>query len=163
MRLAVLILPFCTYRGGSGGQFKVMRKQSSIISNLAIKAHQHGAQPLALWKSYDLHADQIAQPKKGLIFKLLVLSLHLSKLISTLKILMRLIFIQIVSASSCVCLLYSQQDRKEKQYALFVSNQVATLTTSKCIELMGGVGYSKQYPVEKFYRDCKIGWCSFYV
>ena len=62
-----------------------------------------------------------------------------------------------------MCLLYSQQDRKEKQYTLFVSNQVATLTTSKCIELMGGVGYSKQYPVEKFYRDCKIGWCSFYV
>ena len=43
MRLTVLILPFCTYRGGSCGQFKVMRKQSSIISNLAIKAHQHGA------------------------------------------------------------------------------------------------------------------------
>ena len=36
-------------------------------------------------------------------------------------------------------------------------NQVAALTTSKCIELMGGVGFSKQYPVEKFYRDCKIG------
>jgi len=39
----------------------------------------------------------------------------------------------------------------------FVCNQVAALTTSKCIELMGGVGFSKQYPVEKFYRDCKIG------
>jgi len=39
----------------------------------------------------------------------------------------------------------------------FVCYQVAALTTSKCIELMGGVGYSKQYPVEKFYRDCKIG------
>ena len=36
-------------------------------------------------------------------------------------------------------------------------DQVAALTTSKCIELMGGVGFSKQYPVEKFYRDCKIG------
>ena len=24
---------------------------------------------------------------------------------------------------------------------------------------MGGVGFSKQYPVEKFYRDCKIGLC----
>lgn len=36
-------------------------------------------------------------------------------------------------------------------------DQVAALTTSKCIELMGGVGISKQYPVEKFYRDSKIG------
>ena len=38
-----------------------------------------------------------------------------------------------------------------------VCDQVAALTTSKCVELMGGVGFSKQYPVEKFYRDCKIG------
>ena len=25
------------------------------------------------------------------------------------------------------------------------------------IEWMGGVGFSKEYPVEKFYRDAKIG------
>lgn len=36
-------------------------------------------------------------------------------------------------------------------------SQVATLTTSKCIEWMGGVGFTKDYPVEKYYRDCKIG------
>ena len=35
--------------------------------------------------------------------------------------------------------------------------EVATLTTSKCIEWMGGVGFTKDYPVEKFFRDCKIG------
>ncbi|KAK2572096.1 Short/branched chain specific acyl-CoA dehydrogenase [Acropora cervicornis] len=34
---------------------------------------------------------------------------------------------------------------------------VAALTTTRCIEVMGGVGFSKQYPIEKFYRDCKIG------
>ncbi|KAI2658191.1 Short/branched chain specific acyl-CoA dehydrogenase, mitochondrial [Labeo rohita] len=34
---------------------------------------------------------------------------------------------------------------------------VATLTTSKCIEWMGGVGFTKDYPIEKYYRDCKIG------
>lgn len=36
-------------------------------------------------------------------------------------------------------------------------SQVATLTTSKCIEWMGGVGFTKNYPIEKYYRDCKIG------
>jgi hypothetical protein len=36
-------------------------------------------------------------------------------------------------------------------------SQVAALTTTKCIEWMGGVGFTKDYPVEKFYRDCKIG------
>lgn len=35
--------------------------------------------------------------------------------------------------------------------------QVAGLTTSKCIEWMGGVGYTKDYPVEKYFRDAKIG------
>ncbi len=35
--------------------------------------------------------------------------------------------------------------------------QVACKTTSKCIEWMGGVGFSQEYPQEKFYRDCKIG------
>ena len=29
--------------------------------------------------------------------------------------------------------------------------------TSLCVELFGGYGYTKEYPVEKFYRDAKIG------
>ncbi|XP_065663623.1 short/branched chain specific acyl-CoA dehydrogenase, mitochondrial isoform X2 [Hydra vulgaris] len=41
--------------------------------------------------------------------------------------------------------------------AKYYSSEVATLATSKCIEWMGGVGFSKEYPIEKFYRDCKIG------
>lgn len=40
---------------------------------------------------------------------------------------------------------------------LFYLPQLATLTTSKCIEWMGGVGFTKDYPIEKYYRDCKIG------
>jgi len=39
----------------------------------------------------------------------------------------------------------------------FCPVQVATVTTSKCIEWMGGVGFTKDYPIEKYYRDCKIG------
>jgi short/branched chain acyl-CoA dehydrogenase len=35
--------------------------------------------------------------------------------------------------------------------------EVATRVTSKCVELLGGVGFTKDLPVEKFYRDCKIG------
>ena len=29
--------------------------------------------------------------------------------------------------------------------------------TSLCVEVFGGYGYTKEYPVEKFYRDAKIG------
>jgi len=46
---------------------------------------------------------------------------------------------------------------REAAMAKYYASEVAALTTSKCIEMMGGVGFSKQYPVEKFYRDCKIG------
>ena len=41
--------------------------------------------------------------------------------------------------------------------AKLFSSQVADRTTSNCLELFGGYGYSKEYPVEKFYRDAKIG------
>jgi len=43
------------------------------------------------------------------------------------------------------------------KFSLFFFIEVATLTTSKCIEWMGGVGFTKDYPIEKFFRDCKIG------
>ncbi len=41
--------------------------------------------------------------------------------------------------------------------AKLFSSQVADRTTSNCLELFGGYGYSKEYPAEKFYRDAKIG------
>ena len=41
--------------------------------------------------------------------------------------------------------------------AKLFSSQVAERVTSQCVELFGGYGYTKEYPVEKFYRDAKIG------
>ena len=35
--------------------------------------------------------------------------------------------------------------------------QTCQKTTSKCIEWMGGVGFTTDYPQEKYYRDCKVG------
>jgi len=45
----------------------------------------------------------------------------------------------------------------EAAMAKYYSSEIATVATSKAVEWMGGVGFSKDYPVEKFYRDCKIG------
>lgn len=45
----------------------------------------------------------------------------------------------------------------EAAMAKLFSSQVADRVTSRCVELFGGYGYSKEYPVEKFYRDAKIG------
>ncbi len=41
--------------------------------------------------------------------------------------------------------------------AKLFSSQVAERVTSVCLELFGGYGYTREYPVEKFYRDAKIG------
>uniref|UniRef100_A0A8C9A6A2 Short/branched chain specific acyl-CoA dehydrogenase, mitochondrial n=1 Tax=Prolemur simus TaxID=1328070 RepID=A0A8C9A6A2_PROSS len=46
---------------------------------------------------------------------------------------------------------------KEASMAKYYASEIAGLTTSKCIEWMGGVGFIKDYPVEKYFRDAKIG------
>lgn len=41
--------------------------------------------------------------------------------------------------------------------AKYYSSQIAEQVASKAVEVLGGVGFTKDYPVEKFYRDAKIG------
>ena len=45
----------------------------------------------------------------------------------------------------------------EAAMAKLYSSEAAEFVTSAAVELFGGYGYSKEYPVEKFYRDAKIG------
>ena len=45
----------------------------------------------------------------------------------------------------------------EAAMAKLFSSQVAERVTSLALQLFGGVGYTKDYPVEKLYRDAKIG------
>ena len=50
-----------------------------------------------------------------------------------------------------------QDIQLEGAMAKLFSSQVAERVTSVSLELFGGYGYVKDYPVEKFYRDAKIG------
>ena len=45
----------------------------------------------------------------------------------------------------------------EAAMAKYFSSQIAEKVASKAIEVHGGVGITKDYPVEKLYRDVKIG------
>jgi alkylation response protein AidB-like acyl-CoA dehydrogenase len=45
----------------------------------------------------------------------------------------------------------------EAAMAKLYTSQVAERVASKCLEFFGGVGYTKEYPAEKYYRDAKIG------
>ncbi len=46
---------------------------------------------------------------------------------------------------------------REGAMAKLFASQVCERVTSLCVELFGGYGYTRDYPVEKFYRDAKIG------
>jgi alkylation response protein AidB-like acyl-CoA dehydrogenase len=46
---------------------------------------------------------------------------------------------------------------REGAIAKLKGSEVAEMCTSKGLELLGGYGYVKDYPLEKMYRDAKIG------
>jgi butyryl-CoA dehydrogenase/short/branched chain acyl-CoA dehydrogenase len=46
---------------------------------------------------------------------------------------------------------------REAAMAKLFSSQIAEKVTSLAVQLYGGNGYTKEYPVEKFWRDSKVG------
>ena len=46
---------------------------------------------------------------------------------------------------------------KEAAMAKLFASEVAERSASLCVEFLGGVGFTKDFPVEKYYRDAKIG------
>ena len=46
---------------------------------------------------------------------------------------------------------------KEAAMTKLYSSQVAERVTSLAVEIYGGYGFTKDYPVEKYFRDSKIG------
>ncbi|NUM35166.1 MAG: acyl-CoA dehydrogenase [Candidatus Brocadiae bacterium] len=46
---------------------------------------------------------------------------------------------------------------KEAAMAKYFSSIIAEKVASKSIEIFGGYGFTKEYPVEKYYRDAKVG------
>jgi alkylation response protein AidB-like acyl-CoA dehydrogenase len=46
---------------------------------------------------------------------------------------------------------------REAAIAKLKASEVAEMCTSRGLELLGGYGYVKEYPLEKMYRDAKIG------
>ena len=46
---------------------------------------------------------------------------------------------------------------KQAAMAKYHASEMAVRVTAKAVDVLGGVGYTKDYPVEKLYRDAKIG------
>jgi short-chain 2-methylacyl-CoA dehydrogenase len=41
--------------------------------------------------------------------------------------------------------------------AKLYASQIAEKSASKAVEWVGGVGFTREFPIEKYFRDCKIG------
>jgi alkylation response protein AidB-like acyl-CoA dehydrogenase len=47
---------------------------------------------------------------------------------------------------------FSKESSMAKVYASEVANSVA----ARAVQIFGGYGYSREYPVERFYRDARV-------
>jgi alkylation response protein AidB-like acyl-CoA dehydrogenase len=45
---------------------------------------------------------------------------------------------------------------KESAIAKYYASEVAVRTANEAVQIFGGYGYTKDFPVEKFYRDAKL-------
>lgn len=45
---------------------------------------------------------------------------------------------------------------KESAFAKYFASEVSCRVANEAVQIFGGYGYTKDFPVEKFYRDCKL-------
>jgi alkylation response protein AidB-like acyl-CoA dehydrogenase len=45
---------------------------------------------------------------------------------------------------------------KESAIAKYYASEVAVNVANEAVQIFGGYGYTKDFPVEKFYRDAKL-------
>jgi alkylation response protein AidB-like acyl-CoA dehydrogenase len=45
---------------------------------------------------------------------------------------------------------------KESAMAKYLASEVCVMAATEAIQIFGGYGYTKDFPVEKFYRDAKL-------
>jgi alkylation response protein AidB-like acyl-CoA dehydrogenase len=45
---------------------------------------------------------------------------------------------------------------KEGAYAKYYASEVAVKASTEAVQIFGGYGYTKDFPVEKYYRDSKL-------
>lgn len=70
-----------------------------------------------------------------------------------------------VQLAAARAFLYNTARRKEGGFSIqkeaamvkYFTSNMACRIASRAVEWLGGVGYTEAYPVEKFYRDVKIG------
>jgi len=45
---------------------------------------------------------------------------------------------------------------KESAFAKYYASEVAVRCANEVVQIFGGYGFTKDFPAEKYYRDCKL-------
>ncbi len=63
---------------------------------------------------------------------------------------------ELLISSACDLKMRGENITKESAMAKYYSSEIAVKISTDAVQIFGGYGYTKDYPVEKFYRDSKL-------
>lgn len=63
---------------------------------------------------------------------------------------------KLLTFKACDLIMKGQKMTKEGAFAKYYTSELAVRASSDAIQIFGGYGYTKDFPVEKFYRDAKL-------
>jgi alkylation response protein AidB-like acyl-CoA dehydrogenase len=63
---------------------------------------------------------------------------------------------ELLTLQACDLKIRGQQMTKEAAMAKYYASEVAVKVANDAVQIFGGYGYTKDFPVEKFYRDSKL-------
>ncbi len=63
---------------------------------------------------------------------------------------------ELLISNACDLKMRGENITKESAMAKYYSSEVAVKVSTDAVQIFGGYGYTKDYPVEKFYRDSKL-------
>ncbi len=63
---------------------------------------------------------------------------------------------ELLIGQACDLKMHGENITKESAMAKYYSSEIAVKVSTDAVQIFGGYGYTKDYPVEKFYRDSKL-------
>ena len=57
---------------------------------------------------------------------------------------------------ACQLIMNGRQVTKESAMAKYYASEVCVKIANEAVQIFGGYGYTKDFPVEKYYRDSKL-------
>ena len=63
---------------------------------------------------------------------------------------------ELLTLQACDLKMRGESMTKESAFAKYYASEVAVRVSTEAVQIFGGYGYTKDFPVEKFYRDSKL-------